>query len=233
VSTETPPADSHVLRANKLDLVERLADDLAHEIKNPLHSIVINLEVLRRRIARPETAAASDSLRYVDVLATELERVSRRVELMLRLLRPVRLGETVALNDLLEELLELIAVEARRRQVRLDYAPGSTPLSARVPREPTRQIVLNLVLGTLDELSPGAAMHLRTEAGDGHVRLVLQGTRLATGGYPSDAGGAEPLPAGLAIANALCASIGGSIERLDAQAPQGAALVLSLPLLIG
>lgn len=233
MSTETPPADPHALRANKLDLVERLADDLAHEIKNPLHSIVINLEVLRRRIARPETAAASDSLRYVDVLATELERVSRRVELMLRLLRPVRFGEPVALNDLLEELLELIAVEARRRQVKLDYAPGSTPLSARVPREPTRQIVLNLVLGTLDELSPGAAMHLRTAASDGHVRLVLQGTRLAADGYPSDAGGAEALPAGLAIAHALCASIGGSIERLDAQAPGGAALVLSLPLLNG
>src|ERR1700741_2799475 len=36
---EGPPA----LRANKLDLLERLADDLAHEIKNPLHSMVINL----------------------------------------------------------------------------------------------------------------------------------------------------------------------------------------------
>ena len=54
VSTENPVADQGTIRENKLELVERLADDLAHEIKNPLHSMVINLEVLRRRLTRLE-----------------------------------------------------------------------------------------------------------------------------------------------------------------------------------
>ena len=35
------------LHASRYALLSRLADDLAHEIKNPLHSMVINLEVLR------------------------------------------------------------------------------------------------------------------------------------------------------------------------------------------
>jgi signal transduction histidine kinase len=221
------------LRANKLDLVERLADDLAHEIKNPLHSIVINLEVLRRRVARPEVAAASDSLRYIDVLATELERVSRRVELMLRLLRPVRAGEPVALNDLLEELNELISIEARRRKVSLEYAPGSTPLPARVPREPARQIVLNLVLHVLDALEPGAVLRLSTERGGDCARLVLQGTRLPAGGYPPQTGAPEALSGGLEIAHFLAASIGGSLEHVAAPGEEDGAFVLSLPLLHG
>jgi len=77
-----------VLRANKLDLLERLADGLAHEIKNPLHSMVINLEVLKRRVARADSP--DEVQRYIGVLAGELERVNRRIELLLRLSRPGR-----------------------------------------------------------------------------------------------------------------------------------------------
>src|SRR5690606_30390207 len=51
VNPDDPAATPMMIRDNKLALVERLADDLAHEIKNPLHAMVINLEVLRRRIA--------------------------------------------------------------------------------------------------------------------------------------------------------------------------------------
>jgi CheY-like chemotaxis protein len=74
------------LRANKLDLLERLADDLAHEIKNPLHSMVINLEVLKRRLNRVKNGEVDDVLRYAGVLGEELDRVHRRIELLLRLL---------------------------------------------------------------------------------------------------------------------------------------------------
>ena len=65
-----PPGDDAAalaLRANKLDLLERLADDLAHEIKNPLHSMVINLEVLKRRVARADSP--DEVQRYIVVLA--------------------------------------------------------------------------------------------------------------------------------------------------------------------
>ena len=44
-------------RANRYDILSRLADDLAHEIKNPLNAIVVNLEVLRRKI---ETGATRE-----------------------------------------------------------------------------------------------------------------------------------------------------------------------------
>src|SRR5688500_17512833 len=99
---ETPAhADPVRLRVNKLELLERLADDLAHDIKNPLHSMVINLEVLRRRAARVGGDEGDDLQRYAGVLSTELERVNRRIELLLRLSRPARAAELASLSDVL------------------------------------------------------------------------------------------------------------------------------------
>ena len=51
------------IRANRYELVSGLADDLAHEIRNPLHAIVINLEVLRLRVTRGDAPAALERTR--------------------------------------------------------------------------------------------------------------------------------------------------------------------------
>jgi signal transduction histidine kinase len=99
------------LRAARFDLVSRLADDLAHEIKNPLHAMVINLEVLRRRVTN---GAAADALERADVLEHELHRVNGLVEQILLLLRPDRSGaDLVALDTVLGEIVPLIAVRAK------------------------------------------------------------------------------------------------------------------------
>jgi branched-chain amino acid aminotransferase len=58
VESELSRISEEQFRANRFALVSRLADDLAHEIKNPLNAIVINLEVLRTRVARADADGA-------------------------------------------------------------------------------------------------------------------------------------------------------------------------------
>lgn len=213
-------ADGLALRANKLDLLERLADDLAHEIKNPLHSMVINLEVLKRRVARADSA--DEVQRYIGVLAGELERVNRRIELLLRLSRPGRGAENTTLNELAEEVMELIQLEARHGDIQVDYRPEGGMARVHVPREPSRQVILNLVLEVIDRMDRGATLRIRVAEQGGESRLVLadSGTAVAAlNGAPSPR---------LATAQALAAMVGG---RVEAEVDEGAAaLVFALPL---
>ena len=154
---------------------------------------------------------------------------------MLRLLRSARPAQPVRLNDLVEELIALVELEARRRQVTLDYAPDSAAAPACVPHDPTRQIILNLVLAALATRAPGETLRLRTEYGDGCARLVVQGTGAGGAGYPAEAGDLVEPGGELDVARALCAAIGGSLEHVaaPAEAPDDGALILSLPLLCG
>jgi signal transduction histidine kinase len=218
------PGEALALRANKLDLLERLADDLAHEIKNPLHSMVINLEVLKRRVARV-TGEQDDVQRYIGVLAGELERVNRRIELLLRLSRPGRGAESTTLNELVEELMELIQLEARHHEATVDYQPGDHAARVHIPREPARQAILNLVLDVIDGLQAGSVLRLSISRVDGSARLAVEGS---AGTVETVSGESR-----IAAARSLAEAMGG---RVDPLLPEGgtpgeaAGAVLVLPL---
>jgi signal transduction histidine kinase len=203
-------ADPNAVRANKLELLERLADALAHEIKNPLHSMVINLEVLKRRLSR--VADGADVLRYATVLGEELDRVNRRIELLLRLSRPDRGGsDDTTLNELLDEVMELVNLEARHREATVEYEGGAQMARVRVGRQHARQIILNLVLDALDGLEGGDTLHVRIRGGEDHAQLTV------TGGSSSEGGER------LAVAAALAEAVGGRVDV------DGATRTLALP----
>jgi signal transduction histidine kinase len=204
-------ADPVAVRANKLDLLERLADALAHEIKNPLHSMVINLEVLKRRLTRAPTEGG-DVLRYATVLGEELERVNRRIELLLRLSRPDRGGsDDTTLNELVDEVMELVTLEARNRDARVEYDRAAAMARVHVGRQHARQIILNLVLDALDGLGGGDTLRVEIGGEPGRVLLTV------SGGSPMDGGER------MAVAAALAEAVGGRVDV------DGATRTLSLP----
>ncbi len=170
----TPAEDARVtelLRANKLELIEKLADDLAHEIKNPLHAMSLHLEILRRRMAGAVNGEKEEVERYFSRLTGDVERVSRNVDLLLALTRVAGGNQRASLNELMTGALELLRLEAQRRSVELRFQPGqSLEMPAGEP-EVARLAVLNLMVGVL-ELSPDSSTtELSTRASDGLARL--------------------------------------------------------------
>src|SRR5690606_23973046 len=73
------------LLASRYRLISRLADDLAHEIKSPLHAMVINLEVLRRRVTAGDPDIALERAAGTD---QEIPRPHQLAALLLTALRP-------------------------------------------------------------------------------------------------------------------------------------------------
>lgn len=219
LSSQNKLADQVTIRENKLSLVERLADDLAHEIKNPLHSMVINLEVLRRRLARLSDAGEGDLLRYTGVISSELERVNRRVDLLLRMVRPQRdSDDPTTLGEVLEELRELVELECERHNVGYRLDQPNFILRARLPRASTRQMILSLILNTLDSIPAGGTLVVTTELHDDAVRIHFTG-------FPPEGGSMSPPGMSdenyLPVARALAERLGGSLQ-VDTPSPTAA-----------
>ena len=128
--------------ANRFQLVSRLADDLAHEIKNPLHAMVINLELVKRRA---QAGDVSTVLERADLASAEVMRVNALLDQLLQLLRPARQGDRVLdLDAAVGEVLPLLAHQARLSKVveletmALANRPELVVLNAAIRQEETR-----------------------------------------------------------------------------------------------
>jgi signal transduction histidine kinase len=137
-------------RANRYDILSRLADDLAHEIKNPLNAIVVNLEVLRRKI---ETGAAQIAIERAHVVDQEVTRVHTMVDQLLQLMRPGGAEtKTISVDETLEELRSVLGAQAKAARVKLEMR-NEAGLFVSAPREAVKFAVLNLIIGVYEAAS--------------------------------------------------------------------------------
>lgn len=222
----TPLRPSLELRASRFDLVSLLADDLAHEIKNPLHAMVINLEVLRRKVA---SGAVDAALERADVIEHELQRVHRLIDQVLQLLRPDRAGLAEAdLLTVLEDVAPLIAIRAQAARLVFRQEPAAADIAVRLRPEHLKFALLALSAAVLTTVPDGGGdLVLRTTRNGASAVVAVEIVGARRGARAADD---TAIADALAIANALIADAGGSAQRQESRdARDGFALVLELP----
>ncbi|MGH7482072.1 MAG: histidine kinase dimerization/phospho-acceptor domain-containing protein [Longimicrobiales bacterium] len=192
------------LEAQRFELASRLADDLSHEIKNPLHAIVINLELIRRRIATQDGEAA---LTRLGVVEGELHRIHRLIDSLLRVMRPARPRGSVDLGAVLEDLLPVLESEAKVGRAKLRHASPDDVALIDADVRAVGHAVLQIMLLALDGLG-GVPGTLELE-----LRRADRGPEIRLRSSPADAE-ADATPDGSAsIASAPDASGADAIRR--------------------
>ncbi|MGH7357174.1 MAG: ATP-binding protein [Candidatus Rokuibacteriota bacterium] len=157
--------EQRLQRSDRLAALGGLAAGLAHEIRNPLTSLLTFSRHLSRRFDDPGFRE-----KFQSVVPRELERINGIVERLLELARPTRLHFTpVRLGALLERVIELHAdeLEGKRVQVRREFARDLPQVWA--DQEALYQALLNLVRNALDAMPRGGRLVLRagwSDAGD-------------------------------------------------------------------
>ena len=159
--------------ANRYEVVSRLADDLAHEIKNPLNAIVVNLEVLRRKV---QTGATDTALERAAVIDYEIKRVHELVDQLLQLMRPQRPEvSALSIDDALSDLRPLLELQARAGRVELEMWTAGD-LYARIPRDVLKFAVLNLIIVLYDAQPPVTSIRLTGERVNEDVSITVKGS---------------------------------------------------------
>jgi signal transduction histidine kinase len=211
VDPELTDLSDEQFRANRFAIVSRLADDLAHEIKNPLNAIIINLEVLKVRVARGDADAANDRALVIE---EEVRRLHLLVDRMLLLIRPERQEEEILpLDSALDELVPLI--EAQARLARNEFRThGAATVMVRVRRDILKFALLNVLIAAHAHLGEGGGtLSLRCVTDAASVSITVEAV-FAPGRAPVGTG--LELAQAVRVASALLAPSGGRIEALAA-----------------
>lgn len=147
---------------NQLQVSERVAAlgrvtaGVAHEVKNPLNSMRLWLEILKANM--PVEPEPQQALKMLD---NEIDRLDRAVKTFLNFTRPVELKlEETDLRVLLDEVLDVARPSIAKAGLILDADLSSPVPPVLVDRHLIHQAVLNLLLNACDFTSAGGRITL-------------------------------------------------------------------------
>jgi len=155
---------------DRMSALGALSAGMAHEIKNPLGSILGSIEILEAAVP-----AEDERREFLNILRKEVERLSGIVSNQLDLVRagtpehgPHDLGEIA------RSVVELVRKQAEHQgvELRLVVAPGLP--TTLVDGQQMRQAVLNLVINGVEALPGGGHVDVDVAADPGRLRVVVE-----------------------------------------------------------
>ncbi len=151
-----------------------LTGGLAHEIKNPLSTIKVNLQLLTEDLDTP--AASEQQKRWLRRLVSVDAEVSRLQEILEDFLRYAGRLELhrrrVDVRDLLTELTDFFAPQALAGGVRVRTHVGDAPLIADVDVDLFKQALLNLLINAQQAMTDGGDLICRAERAGRGGRMI-------------------------------------------------------------
>jgi signal transduction histidine kinase len=217
-----------------------LAAGVAHEIRNPLSAIELNLRLLRDEVA-PLLPGRPDTEEYFDVLFAETQRLNRITSSFLQLSRPEELIKlNVPIHAPVQRVLRLIESEAKAKNI--SFSLDLQANTAQVFGDATKleQVCLNLLINSMQAMPNGGVIRLSSSLGRnehaGFVDLVVkdQGVGVPPENIPrlfdpyfttrTDGTGL-----GLAIADRIITNHGGTI-LVESVPGAGTSMTVRLPI---
>jgi signal transduction histidine kinase len=229
------------VQAERLAVVGTMAAQVAHEVRNPLGSITLNLDLISKEIALlaggnghlPEEG----SLLVKDMRA-EVRRIQRVIEDYLQFARlPKVQRQPVDLNGFLDQKLGFLSSELERSNVRLSthFDPALTTIHA--DAEQMWQTVLNLIRNSREAMPDGGELAIGTWRDGAQVQLRVSDTgkgmteeQVKRVFEPFFTTKREGTGLGLALVQQIVTEYGGHVECKSASG-KGSTFTIFLPLL--
>jgi signal transduction histidine kinase len=157
--TEKRQSQAALMHAERMTAAGELAASLAHEINNPLQSIIGCVGLAEEALAAGESADE-----YLSLARSELRRVASMVGRMRELHRSTDTDarSRIDINRVLEQVITLSRRQCEERGVRVEWSPtpGLPPLL--VATDQMRQVFLNLVLNAVDAMPGGGRLQVES-----------------------------------------------------------------------
>lgn len=169
-------AEERVREAERMAYVGQLAGGLAHEIKNPLNALSLNLQLLMEDWNGASRESSPKVARRIETLQNETERLVGVLDDFLRFVRgyDIELVET-DLKEALEETLDFIAPEAEQNRVALRRALEDMPplpLDARL----LKQALFNLLVNARQAMPGGGEIFVQAGCRNGEAFVHITDT---------------------------------------------------------
>lgn len=162
----------HLLQAEKLAMVGKLAAGVAHSVRNPLTSVKMRLFSLERSLQmdamqKEDFEVISEEIAHIDTIVRNFLEFSRRPKLALQMISP---------SDVVDSAIQLLAHRLEGFGVELElYRQRRLPLIEGDP-EQLKEVLVNLIVNACEAMGDGGRIQIIEEEGKtgpmGHVAVI-------------------------------------------------------------
>ena len=225
--------------AERLAELGTLTGGLAHELKNPLSTIQLNLQLLQEDLP-PQNPSYQRILSRLNLVHRETSRLRDILDDFLRFAGRMEVERhPVDLNALLEELVDFFSPQAQVNRVQARWRPSAEPLIVQADPKLLKQAVLNLMINAVQAMADkggGGELILGARRAEGEAIIEVidtgpgipqEAVRQIFDAYYSTKKGGTGL--GLAMTKRIAEEHGGRIS-VESEVGKGSAFQIHLPL---
>lgn len=230
--TEELVTKERLVSSERLAAIGRMAAHVTHEVRNPLSSMALNVELLADEVEPGATEARA----LLAAIEREIGRLSALTDDYLRLARvPTPRLERTDVGELLRDVASFHELELARASVRLTVEVSPDPLSAEIDPAQLRQVLSNLLRNAREAMPDGGDVLLAAHAHRSELEILVadQGPGIdgAIEGKLFEAfvtTKPRGTGLGLALSQQVIAAHGGSL-RAEPRRERGTTFVIALP----
>jgi signal transduction histidine kinase len=164
--------EKEALRAQQMTTLAQLATGVAHEIRNPLTSIKMLIQVNRSKFAKE--GLPTDDL---EVVESEIRRMERSVNSLLEYARPEKSEYcNFELGSVVRRTKQLIVGRSQSQNVNVTIEEPELPIRLFGDPAQIQQLLLNLCLNALDEMPAGGDLSICIGQNSSSVEIAVRDT---------------------------------------------------------
>jgi two-component system, sporulation sensor kinase E len=173
--TEKKKREIQLRQAESLAALTTLSAGVAHEIKNPLASIDIHIQLLRKQIAKRKGENVKNMENLLIIVKEEIDRLNSIVQDFLFAVRPMNMNlSRENINEIMKEMMDFLKYELQEADVAVMLEFEESLPEVSVDPKYLKQALLNVVKNSIEALDGGGRLNVKTEeASDGDVLIHI------------------------------------------------------------
>jgi hypothetical protein len=224
-------AQAEIVQSEKLATLGYLAAGMAHEVRNPLNSITLFVQLIKSGLDDPE------KLDYIDKILKEVDRIDGILRKLLNASKRPRFEiSDVRIDEVIDATLEVFRPQTTIQGIRVKRDFRRVPDSVRADPTELEQIFTNLFLNAIHEMPAGGVLGVELDHDDRWITLRVSDTGA---GIPTDnlakifdpffTTKSKGTGLGLSVVLRIVKTYRGRIS-VERNGPEGTTFLVSLPL---
>lgn len=157
--SERKKMEQKILENERLASVGQFATTIAHEIRNPLSSIKMNIQILAKHLK-----FQGFNKRRLEIVADEIKRLNQTVEDVTDFAKPIQMKkESYPMEKVIEKCVNLLSDKMNERKVQVIRRVSNPVQNVFIDWGKMEQVVLNILLNAIEAMPTGGTLEIDIE----------------------------------------------------------------------